>query len=163
MASLGLDVLLVDLDLRRPHAEAMFSGPEVGGLEAETVAVGSSHPLNVKVDRATGVHILTPYPTATDPVSALRSDNLTESLRAARQRYDVLLLDTPPLLLVPDAIVAANFADAILLVTEFGRTDMREIEELSRRLAQTGRPIHGVIATKVEWDDAAAGVYMGYG
>jgi tyrosine-protein kinase Etk/Wzc len=109
------------------------------------------------------VHILTPYPTATDPVSALRSDNLTESLRAARQRYDVLLLDTPPLLLVPDAIVAANFADAILLVTEFGRTDMREIEELSRRLAQTGRPIHGVIATKVEWDDAAAGVYMGYG
>ena len=163
MASLGLEVLLVDLDLRRPHAEAMFNGPGGAGMEAASVPVGSAHPLNVKVDRATGVHILTPYPTATDPVTALRSDHLKECLRAARQTYDVLLLDTPPLLLVPDAIVAANFADAILLVTEFGRTDSREIEELSRRLAQTGRPIHGVIATKVEWDDAAAGVYMGYG
>ena len=163
MASLGLEVVLVDLDLRRPHAEAMFSGPGAAGLESETVSTGSSQPLNVKVDRATGVHVMTPYPTATDPVSALRSGHLMESLRAARQRYDVMLIDTPPLLLVPDAIVAANFADAILLVTEFGRTDMREIEELSRRLAQTGRPIHGVIATKVEKDDAAAGVYMGYG
>lgn len=159
MASLGLDVLLVDLDLRRPHAEAMFGGRD---LETDTVP-GSSHPLNVKVDRQTGVHVLTPYPTETDPVTALRSDHLKECLATARHHYDVLLLDTPPLLLVPDAIVAANFADAILLVTEFGRTDSREIEELSRRLAQTGRPIHGVIATKVEWDDAAAGVYMGYG
>ena len=70
--------------------------------------------------------------------------------------------DTPPLLLVPDAIVAAKFADAVLLVTEFGRTDTRELEELSRRLAQTGRPIHGVIATKVGSNDPAAGVYTGY-
>jgi polysaccharide biosynthesis transport protein len=163
MASLGLKVLLVDLDLRRPRAEATFASSDAGGLTAETRSVGSSASLNVKVDRATGVHILTPYPTATDPLATLRSDHLNECLRTAKQSYDVLLLDTPPILLVPDAIVAARFADAILLVTEFGRTESREIQELSRRLAQTGRPIHGVIATKVEWDDPAAGVYMGYG
>jgi polysaccharide biosynthesis transport protein len=163
MAALGLDVLLVDLDLRRPRAEAAFAGSDPAGLGAETIPVDASSPLNVKVDRASGVHILTPYPTATDALATLRSDHLSETLAAARQTYDVLLLDTPPLLLVPDAIVAAKFADAILLVTEFGRTDTRELEELSRRLAQTGRPIHGVIATKVGWDDPAAGVYMGYG
>jgi capsular exopolysaccharide synthesis family protein len=162
MASLGLDVLLVDLDLRRPRAEATFAGSDSAGLAAKTIPAGSSHPLNVKVDRATGVHILTPYPTASDALATLRSDHLNETLLVARESYDVLILDTPPLLLVPDAIVAAKFADALLLVTEIGRTDHREIEELSRRLAQTGRPIHGVIATKVEWDDPAAGVYMGY-
>ena len=163
MASLGLDVLLVDLDLRRPRAEAAFSGFSRDGLSAETILSDESYPLSVKVDRATGVHILTPFATADDPLASLRSDQLNQTLSAARRSYDVLLLDTPPLLSVPDAIVAAKFADAILLVTEAGRTDYREVEELSRRLAQTGRPIHGVVATKVEWDDPAAGVYMGYG
>jgi capsular exopolysaccharide synthesis family protein len=160
LASLGLNVLLVDLDLRRPRAEALFTGSRMDGL---AVDAGLSHPLNIKVDRATGVHILTPYPTDSDPLTSLRSDLLSESVQAAKQAYDVLLFDTPPILLVPDAIVAAKFADAIVLVTEVGSTDSREIEELSRRLAQTGRPIHGVIATKVEWDDPTAGVYMGYG
>jgi succinoglycan biosynthesis transport protein ExoP len=163
MASLGLGVLLVDLDLRRPSAEATFTSSGASSLSAHTIPVGSSQTLNIKVDRATGVHIFTPYPTASDPLVALRSDHLSESLLAARQSYDVMLLDTPPLLLVPDAIVAARFADAILLVTEFGRTDSRELGELSRRLAQTGRPLHGVVATKVERDDPSAGVYMGYG
>jgi capsular exopolysaccharide synthesis family protein len=163
MASLGLEVLLVDLDLRRPRAEAAFAGTAGTNLEAETRPGGVSYGLDVKVDRATGVHILTPYPTGSDPLSTLRSEHLHETLEAARQSYDVVILDTPPVLLVPDAIIAAKFADAILLVTEFGRTDHREIEELSRRLGQTGRPIHGVIATKVEWDDPTSGVYMGYG
>jgi succinoglycan biosynthesis transport protein ExoP len=163
MASLGLGVLVVDLDLRRPSAEATFTSSGAGSLSADTIPVGSSQTLNIKVDRATGVHIFTPYPTAPDPLVALRSDHLGDSLLAARQSYDVMLLDTPPLLLVPDAIVGARFADAILLVTEFGRTDSRELGELSRRLAQTGRPLLGVIATKVERDDPSAGVYMGYG
>ncbi len=162
MASLGLEVLLVDLDLRRPRAEATFTGSDSPDLVAVTIPAGSSHPLNVKVDPASGVHIFTPYPTGIDPLATLRSDHLNEMLLAARQSYDVLLIDTPPLLLVPDAIVAAKFADAVLLVTEFGRTDTRELEELSRRLAQTGRPIHGVIATKVGSNDPAAGVYTGY-
>ena len=140
----------------------MFAGSNAHGLRADTIPVGSSHPLNVKVDPDSGVHIFTPYPTTTDPVASLRSDHLNLSLSAARQLYDILLFDTPPLLLVPDAIVAARFADANLLVTEFGRMVTPELAELSRRLAQTGRPIHGVIATKVEWDNPAAGVYMGY-
>jgi succinoglycan biosynthesis transport protein ExoP len=163
LASLGLEVLLVDLDLRRPNAEATFTASDPGDLRADTIPIGPSLSLNVRVDRTTGAHVFTPAQTGTDPLATLRSDGLRESLLAAKQSYDILLLDTPPLLLVPDAIIAAEFADAILLVTESGRTDTREIEELSRRLAQTGRPIHGVIATKVEWDDPAAGVYMGYG
>jgi Mrp family chromosome partitioning ATPase len=87
---------------------------------------------------------------------------LQETLTAARDVYQVVLLDTPPLLLVPDALVAARFADAIVLVTESGRADSGEIDELSRRLVRTGRPIRGVIVTKVERDDPAAGVYAGY-
>jgi succinoglycan biosynthesis transport protein ExoP len=161
IASLGLQVLVVDLDLRRPHAESALTGSDARRLEGAPAS--STSPSNIKADPSTGVHILTPYPISADPLAMLRSEHLSEMLRLAKLSYDVLLLDTPPLLLVPDAIIAAKFADAIVLVTEFGRTESREIEELSRRLAQTGRPIHGVIATKVEWDDPAAGVYMGYG
>jgi len=163
LASLGLRVLLVDLDLRRPRTEAIFTGFSAASLDASTIGADLPHPLNVKVDPVSGVHIFTPYPTTPDPLRNLRSDHLTTWISTAKRSYDVLLLDTPPLLLVPDAIVAARFADAVLLVTESGRTNSEDLEELSRRLSQTDRPIHGIIATKVEWDNPAGGVYTGYG
>jgi len=161
LSALGLEVLLVDLDLRRPRAEAAFSASGRASLWENNVRIGSAS-LDVRIDRVTGVSIFTPDQTATDPLTILRSEALREAMAVARGTYDILLIDTPPVLLVPDALVAAKFADEILLVTEPGRTDFRELDELSRRLARTSRPIHGIVATKVEWDDAAAGVYMGY-
>jgi capsular exopolysaccharide synthesis family protein len=163
LSSLGLDVLLVDLDLRHPSAEATLRANSSTGLHEDTIYAGTSEQLIVKIDRASGVHIFTPQvDIGAEPLTVLRSDALEAALLRAKERYDVLLIDSPPLLLVPDALVAARLADQVLLVTEFGGTDPRELEELSRRLAQTGRPIHGVIATKVEWDDPTSGVYMGY-
>lgn len=163
LASLGLEVLLVDLDLRRPRAEDTIKANSSTGLTEHTIPVGAGDPLLVKVDRGSGIHVFTPAVDAADePLAVLRSGALDDTLLAARARYDVLLIDSPPVLLVPDALVAARLADEILLVTEFGRTNARELEELSRRLAQTGRPVHGVVATKVEWDDPSSGVYMGY-
>ncbi len=163
LSSLGLEVLLVDLDLRHPSAEATLRANSSTELREVTIHADASEPLVVKIDRASGVHIFTPQVNiGGEPLAILRSEPLEAALKVAKGKYDVLLIDSPPLLLVPDALAAARLADQILLVTEFGGTDRREFEELSRRLAQTGRPIHGVIGTKVEWDDPASGVYMGY-
>jgi succinoglycan biosynthesis transport protein ExoP len=160
---LGLRVLVVDLDLRHPRAEAALKSSSATGLHGDKIPIGDLEPLIVKIDRASGVHVFTPQvDDVAETVTILRSEALDAVLRTARERYDILLIDSPPLLLVPDALIAARLADEVLLVTEFGRTNARELEEISRRLAQAGRPIHGVIATKVEWDDPTSGVYMGY-
>jgi polysaccharide biosynthesis transport protein len=161
LASVGMSVLLIDLDLRRPRAESVFQSGATG-LDSRAIDLGSST-LTVKMDRSSGLQILTPYPASADPIDSLRSVKLRESIAALRQSYDLLLIDSPPLLLVPDALIAAKFADAVLLVTEFGRSDETQLEELSRRIARTGKPVHGVIVTKVEANDPVSGVYSGYG
>ena len=63
----------------------------------------------------------------------LRSDSLRQTLDAMRKAYDLVLLDTPPVLLVPDALIAARLADAILLISESGRNDPKDIEEFGCR------------------------------
>jgi capsular exopolysaccharide synthesis family protein len=162
LASIGIRVLLIDLDLRRPSVErvVLLETPEPDNEQI----VGPHVTLNVRVDRKSGLHILTPSPVGCDDtLSYLRSSELRTVIEMTQDRYDLLLFDTPPVMAVPDALFAARLADAIVLVAEEGRSSSIEAAEVSRRLATTRRPICGVIATKLVTGDTLAGAFNGYG
>ena len=162
LASMSLRVLLIDLDLRRPSAERMFLSTSPDSLEPQTQRIGPQHVLEVRVDRQSGLHIMTPFPSGCDdPLGYLRSSSLRETVELAGECYDLLIFDTPPVMSLPDALVVTRLSDAIVLVAELGRSN--EIAgELLRRLASTRRTICGVVVNKVAASDTLSGTYSGY-
>jgi capsular exopolysaccharide synthesis family protein len=163
LAMIGMRVLLIDLDLRRPSAERLFRTSAPGALEDEVQQLDATHSVPVRVDRHSGLHLLTPTDKeAANTTHYLRSPELRNLVDSARGFYDLVLFDTPPILAVPDALLVAKLCDAVLLVSELGRSSDAESEELSRRLARTRKPICGVVVTKVDSADVNSGSYSGY-
>ncbi|MEC5407823.1 polysaccharide biosynthesis tyrosine autokinase [Paraburkholderia sp. MPAMCS5] len=144
LASAGKRVLLVDGDLRRGHLNQYFGLPRGAGF-AEVIAGTSSF------DDAVHMHVLPnldvlqcgAYPH--DPAELLLSSNFRESIRAASERYDIVLLDAPAILAVSDTATMAPVADSIFMVARFADTRAGEISEAVKRLAQTGAKVEGIL------------------
>jgi capsular exopolysaccharide synthesis family protein len=164
LSAFGLRVLLIDLDLRHPSAERIFLLSAPGSLVDEILRVGpDGQVLKVRADRRSSLHFLTPDdPASKPPISYLRSDALRETVAIAREHYDLVLFDTPPTMAAPDALLISALADSILLVIELGRSSDAETDEVSRRLARTGKPICGAVVTKVTGSNIRSGTYGGY-
>jgi succinoglycan biosynthesis transport protein ExoP len=151
LARMGRKILLVHCDLHEGRAcyFSKHSGPQRGKSD-------------IAIDPATGLHILEPR-TTDDPVGVLCSHEFRDILTTARRGYDLVFCDTSPALSVPDALIVARLADAVVLISEFDRkSGLDESAELSRRILATGKPVCGVIVTKVDEVDVGYAAYLGY-
>jgi len=155
----GKRVLLINGDLHRPtNGRGSRHGlADVDNCSEETAP-------EFFVSSTTGLHVLSLCDRPPkDPVSFLRSPRFSGIVERARKEYDFVLCDTPPVFSVPDALVVAQTSDAILLVSEYRNGMNRDMnEEILRRLSSTGRPVCGVILTKVTSRDMGYSSYAGY-
>ena len=123
-------VLLVDTDLRRPFVAAALglgsaAGPGlVGALLDERLELGS-----VVRETPFGLSVLPAGPPPADAYRALGSPRLGRLLAEARAAYDYVVLDTPPLLLVPDCRLLERWVDAFVLVVAAQRTPRKLVAE----------------------------------
>ena len=154
LADLGLRVLVIDCDMRKPSVLRL--------LDPGLRPLGSASPafsrFNIQADTNSGLHVA-PLP-AGPSLNYLRSAPFAELLGFGRKMYDVVLCDTPPLLAVPDALILAKQADSILLVAENGRHDAESVDEITRRVVSTRTPVCGLVLTKLI---ASGEVYGEYG
>ncbi|MOA50546.1 Tyrosine-protein kinase wzc [compost metagenome] len=86
--------------------------------------------------------------------------NFTALLEEASKSFDLVILDTPPLLAVTDAAIVGRQAGTNLIVTRFGQNPIREVDLTMRRFAQNGIELKGAIFNGVE---KRASAYYGYG
>lgn len=152
---LGHNTLLVDLDLRRPAVALAFGTAPTAGLDtvlAGTVALDAA----AVVDPATGVALLAPGDDHGNPVTVLTSKRLMAMLAAARERYDHIVIDSPPVLGLPDVGVLAPAADAILFVAEWDRTTRDAAGAALEQLAAAGARVSGVVLNQVDLKKHAA-------
>jgi capsular exopolysaccharide synthesis family protein len=146
LAQAGRKVLLVDADMRKPRLDKLFPMESDGtGL---VQLLGADLPLDAAV-RPTDIEHLSVLPclTAADnPSELLESQRLVSLIAAAKERYDFVLFDSPPLLAVTDAVVLASRVDGVVLVVKGGTTP-REL--LRRGLAvladANASPVGGVL------------------
>lgn len=140
----GSKVLLIEADLRRPKV-AEYLGVD-GSVGLTDVLIGQ-----VSLDQA-----LTPWQRGTldflpsgaippNPSELLGSRQMAELLEHLAQRYDVIILDTPPMLPVTDAAVLATLADGALLVARHGHTRREQVEHAAEALRQVGARVLGTI------------------
>lgn len=148
MAHLGLDTLIIDADLRRPALSRSL------GL-ADAVGLSEILSNRVTADRAytrTAQPNLSVMPAGRSDVSAgesLASVGMEDLLDWARRAFEVVVIDTPPLLPVADAAVTATHADGVLLVVRAGATPGHDVASAIGKLHQARATLTGFVLNRV--------------
>jgi capsular exopolysaccharide synthesis family protein len=162
LAQCGKSVLLVDADLRKPSLSEKL------GLKSETGLsefLTDEHRLEdiVEVARLPRLHVLTSGPIPPFPADLLASPRMEEGLNRWRERYDFIVLDSPPVLLVTDAVVLAGLADATLLVARYGMTNRLSLARSHRTIkGQSTQDRVGIVLNGVSTGSAFHYEYYGY-
>lgn len=171
----GKRVALIDLDLRRPVL-ARLSGV-AGGAGLAGVALGQVSLTDalqpIELDRAAGsaatdahahLDLLTTGALPPDPSEFINTDAVRSVVRELRERYDLVLVDAPPLVSVSDTSVIADLVDAVFVCVRLGIAQRSLLTELRRGLDRLTVPILGQVITGAESDDLAGyGGYYTYG
>ena len=157
-AAAGKRVLLVDADLRRGMLQQFFSATPGVGL-ADVI---SGRALPAEAIQSTGtanLDLLAAGHLPEHPAELLASPRLQEVLRAAAARYDVVVVDAPPILAVTDPVLVARCADVNLLVLRAGGHPLDEIALSLERFGQSGVTVHGAIVNDARPDRSYHGAY----
>lgn len=149
-AAAGWKALLVEGDFHRPSLAARFKIPPGPGLH-EALASGSPlGPDHVAVAVRPGLDVLPAGSGDGDPQELLASARMAEVIRNARTRYQVIVIDTPPLLPVPDALALVPQADATILVVRWERTPRTAVQDAVRLLRDSRVGPIGAVLTQVD-------------
>lgn len=158
----GVRTLLVDGDLRRPSVAEVF---RISGAKGVTTVLLGKHELDDAIwhDEATGLDVLPSGlvpPNAGELVQTQAMGGLLERVRA---EYDVVLVDSPPLLPVTDAALLGAQADGVIVVVRYGVTKRDQLTLALDRLAQVDVVPAGVVLNDIPARGVGYGAYGSYG
>lgn len=149
MASAGQRVLLVDGDMRRGYLNEYFGMPRDGGL-SELIAGQREADQVIQASGINGFDYVTTGELPPNPSELLLHPRFEAFLKDVSQRYDYVLVDSPPVMAVTDAAIIGRLAGATLLLARFAVTPLRELEHSAKRLQQAGVAVKGVLLNRVE-------------
>lgn len=164
-AAMGARTLVVEADLRKPTMNEAFElAPHVGLSETLVSAVSAERAVQpgaseVEHDGRT-VDVLVAGQIPPNPTELLESFAMQDLLMWARANYDFVVIDTPPLSLVADAIPLFELVDGVIAVCRLDTTTRDETETLSRRLTALDAPVLGVVVNDSRLRSGSS--YYGY-
>ena len=143
----GKQVLLIDGDMRKPTQQTLFHLDMKNGGLSDMLVSASGKPGELFMDVRPNLDVLPAGTTPPNPTELLGSNEMKELLADAAQRYDVIIVDTPPINVVPDALTLANQNAAMLFVTRVNYSDHREIKKALAAAELSGMHIVGAAMT----------------
>jgi tyrosine-protein kinase Etk/Wzc len=142
-------VLLIDADLRKGQVHHVISCSERDGLS--DILVGSkSFDETIKKTEIENLDFISRGQIPPNPSELLMNANFKHLLDWAASNYDLVIVDTPPVLAVSDACIIAKYAGTIMLVARFQQNTLKEMEVSAKRFAQNNLNVSGVIFNGVE-------------
>jgi capsular exopolysaccharide synthesis family protein len=157
-ANSGTSTLLIDADMRRASLGRLLDVPVGAGLGD---VLGGDIDLDEALItvQAGGFHFLSAGTPGRDPSRVLKSARLSELIARLRQTYDLVIIDTPPVLPVADALIMGRWADGAVMAARFDASRLPLVERANRQLALAGIPVLGVVVNGVRGQDQAYGNY----
>ncbi|HGO4255587.1 TPA: polysaccharide biosynthesis tyrosine autokinase, partial [Klebsiella pneumoniae] len=155
----GKKVLFIDTDMRKGYTHKLFNTNNNNGLSdilsGKVEAIGS-----IKNITSAGFDYISRGVVPPNPAELLMHRRFGELLKWASENYDIVILDTPPILAVTDAAIIGNYVGTTLLVARFELNTAKEIDVSIKRFEQSGVVVKGCILNGVV---KKASSYYGYG
>ncbi|TNV21254.1 polysaccharide biosynthesis tyrosine autokinase [Buttiauxella sp. B2] len=149
IAQSGKKTLLIDADLRKGQVHHVLGCREGNGLS--DVLVGSKMFSEViQKTEVTNLEFISRGQIPPNPSELLMNSNFKKLIDWAASNYDLVIVDTPPVLAVSDACIAAKYAGTTMLVARFQKNTLKEIETSAKRFEQNNLTISGVIFNGME-------------
>jgi capsular exopolysaccharide synthesis family protein len=162
MAQGNVRVLLVDADLRRSNIHHRFG--LTGKLGLTTVLTGTStlEEALQHVPEAPNLDILPSGPVPPFPTEMLSSEAMVALMERFGKMYTHVVIDSPPVLSVTDAVVIGHMVDAVVLVVRHGKESKNVMRRARDVLARTGAPVAGLVLNAVDVNSPDYYGYYGY-
>lgn len=147
VAEINRRVLLIDADMREPRLHEIFGVPNGRGLSdilLESCSEAEADSLVLETE-ASNLFLLTSGSAKAITLSLLYSSTMPTLLAHFRERYDLVIIDTPPLLQIPDARVLGKMSEGVIMVCRSGATTKEALREAKQRLDDDGSTLLGVV------------------
>ncbi|MEY4720599.1 MAG: Tyrosine-protein kinase YwqD, partial [Pseudomonadota bacterium] len=152
-ARIGRRTLLVDADLRNPSLHRNLGLAKDTGF-VDVLMQHRSFADTVVQDEIADLHVLPLGPIPPNPVQILSSDLIQNFIEDVRQHYDIVILDSAPVMGLADAPMLSRVADHVVLIVEANRAHFGQAKSAVRRLQDAGAALLGIVMTKFSFRDA---------
>lgn len=160
MAQSDKKILFIDADMRKGYTHEIMNVKNENGL-SELLSGQIDYAKATKSTEVENLHLIPRGKVPPNPSELLMRPAMKALLEWAQQHYDLVIVDTPPILAVTDAAIISKAAGTALLVARFGVNTAKEMELCVKRFEHNGTEIKGVILNAVE--KKATGYYGEYG
>jgi tyrosine-protein kinase Etk/Wzc len=154
LAMAGTKVLLIDADLRRGRLHQYFGIPRGQGL-SDLLSGTATQVAAVKPTDIPGLSFLSTGTLPPNPSELLLHENFSALLDTLKSKFDYIVIDSPPVLAVTDAVIIGKLAGTTLMVLKHGQHPLAEIDACQKRLLQADVALKGVVFNDVQKSDAS--------
>ena len=161
MAQAGKSVLVIDADLRNPSQHKLFGLDNRQGLSMALVQDQDTQKY-IRETAVPGVMVLTGGPIPPNPAELVGSQRMKHLIRKASEQYDMVLIDTPPIIAVTDAAILAQEVDGVILVLASGEVNKEYAQRAKELLDKVGAKILGAVLNKADMNTSEHYYYYYY-
>lgn len=162
LAQTGVEVLLVDCDLRRPRIHAQFNLSNTRGVTNFLSGDKDIDALLQPYDKLPNLKLLTSGPIPPNPAELLGSDEMRKLLNLLGERFTHIVVDSPPAISFTDASVLSTMVDGVMLVIHGGRSSRAVVRRAKQQLLDVGAHIFGIVLNNVKLEAQDYYYYGGY-
>jgi len=161
LAQSGKKVLIIDADMRKGYLQTQFGMKWDDGL-SDLLSGRLNLEQVTKTSQVKDLDVITRGQIPPNPSELLMHSNFTKLVEQVKEKYDIVIIDTPPILAVTDPAIVSAHTGTTLLVARFGQNHAREIELTHNRFEQNGIDVKGVVFNGVLRKASNAYGYYGY-
>lgn len=161
LAQLGASVLIIDCDLRRPSTHKVFGVEHHSGVSTYLSRNVELDSMIQKLD-VPNLSLLPCGPIPPNPAELISSDKMRAMLQTLAERYNHIIIDSPPVTNVTDPVILSTMVDGVILVVHGGKSKRELVRRTRQELSAIGAKIFGVVLNNVDLRNAGYDDYYNY-
>jgi len=148
MSKAGKSVILVDCDLKKPSIHKNFLLSNSQGITNILVEDKYIDEVICKT-KVQNLFVIPSGPIPPNSSELLGSKNIKEAIIELSERFDVVLIDTPPVLYISDALVMSSLVQGTIIISAYGKSDKNQMMNVKENIEKAGGKILGVVINKI--------------